>query len=906
MQIELETRDTHLSDRLDQTRRQSIHRLGDYLQTPKERMMREHQVDVMQSFYKFLTDGGTSGYISLPTGSGKTGLAAELIRVLGLKTVILSPTQTILEQTHTQVTQKFAPEIDITNYYGQEKDLSGKVLNTTYQSMMLLLDNDQIDPEDIELLICDEAHTALGEQRHEIFRKFPNALKIGLTATPYFAQLEGYKQRGLVEEGEAWTGLFRNLIHEMTLEEGIERGILSPLEVYLLRTNVSVGDVRIQSTGEYSRAQLERWLRVKARDYLAVAMIAGVNRLPPGIKLSQTQAEEVEAIHQKIARQPTVIFGLSIDHIEKLRQKLMDAGRYSTFTVHSGVNPDERVRVLKSFNSGMIDTILAVDTLRLGWDAPIVRNGIFLAPTHSGIVAVQELGRILRPSPETGKESALAIQFIDDFQKMLQGPVLIPQIFDPFYVLRGTQTGLEAKKAGEAASTKKEVPKITFSGLEIDSIIQHAKTQELLQTRFTQADTLESAQIVDKFIEDVKMNNPDFNFLDICKKLAEQLPYFVRETKQLQTLQAISSIDTNVSNAGKKVMLFLYMKTLLIAIDPYLKGDRDFDEDIFHSAVKNVWENLDKLTSKYALNTQIHTLSERGAAGHISSLANIPLTWVLASKQMGFTSRVTEEFEAAGVNLTEKQINALAAELSSQTGIEAGPIVSYINYRIYLGKISEEAGDDEEEVMNLLLGDDLEEAVQGLKVEERSVINMRYGLGLSREMTLGEIGSELGISKEAVRQRKAKGLYHLREFYPSRKKLLVYIDPNYPQLEKVEELRRGSFLPQLEDQPRLTVLRREVITKAGYKVLESRMKYRYTSMSLYEVLKDDLSLHLMRHGNIRNIADLLKKTDEELVKIPEISPEFVQEIRACIDRFLKREKKVETIADQLIRAGQFN
>lgn len=908
MLSELEIRDDDLSDRLDQTRRQSIHRLEDYLQTPAERKLREHQVDVMQSFHKFLRSGGTSGYISLPTGSGKTGLAAEFIRVLGLKTVILSPTQTILEQTHTQVTQKFAPEADITNYYAQEKDLSGKVLNTTYQSMMLLLDNDQIAPENIELLICDEAHTALGEQRHTIFRKFPNALMIGLTATPYFAQLEGYRQRGLVEEGESWTGLFKNLIHEMTLEEGIERGILSPLEVHLLRTNIQVGDVQIQSTGEYNKTSLERWLRVQARDYLAVAMIAGADKLPPGIKLSQTQAEEVEAIHEKIRRQPTVIFGLSIDHIEDLKHKLMDAGRYSTFTVHSGVDPEKRAGILKSFSEGMIDNVLAVDVLRLGWDAPIVRTGIFLSHTRSGIVAVQEIGRILRPSPETGKERALAIQLVDDFQNMAQAPILIPNIFDPYYVLKGTQTGLETSKAGPG--TKRDVPKITFSGLEIDSIIQETRTQDLLQTRFSQADTLEVAQIIDNLIEDIKLKNPDFSFLDVCKELSNQLPYQVRNERQLQTLQAISSIDTNVSSAGKKAILFLYMKTILSALEPYFKGDKDWDQDILHSAISNIFENITGLTSKYALPTQIHSLSQRGAAKFISSLENIPQTWVVASKHHELTSMVTEEFEISGLNLTEKQINALAEELSSKTCIEAGPIVTYINYRIYLGKISEETGDDtEEEVMNLSLRDDLEKVMQKLKGTERLAIKMKYGLSsiADGEMSYKKIGDILGCTSQYSSMLEAKGLRHLRNPRLSRI-LWVYINPNYPPLEKVEELRRGSFLPQLEEQPLRTVPRREVTTKAGYKVLESRMKYRYSSMSFWEagILGPFSNLNQsLLVGKITNMADLLEKTNTELLAIDGVNPENVHEIRSRIELFLKRENEVKTIADQLIEAENF-
>src|SRR3989344_4088989 len=122
----------------ESTHKKAVDRLGQYLQTPEEKILRDHQVDVMQSLYEFLSSGRTAGYISLPPGSGKTVIATELARALGLKTVILSPTRPILTQTH-KTFEKYSPNIQVANYYSKEKNLNGDVINTTYKSFLTLI-----------------------------------------------------------------------------------------------------------------------------------------------------------------------------------------------------------------------------------------------------------------------------------------------------------------------------------------------------------------------------------------------------------------------------------------------------------------------------------------------------------------------------------------------------------------------------------------------------------------------------------------------------------------------------------------------------------------------------------------------------------------------------------------------
>lgn len=125
---------------LELARMQALSRLNVALQSPEETVLREHQISMVAALHAFLESGKTSGYMSEPTGSGKSVVEVKLAELLGLKTIILSPTQQILLQTY-DAAKKFTPNLNITNYYAREKDLAGDVINTTYQSIPSLVES---------------------------------------------------------------------------------------------------------------------------------------------------------------------------------------------------------------------------------------------------------------------------------------------------------------------------------------------------------------------------------------------------------------------------------------------------------------------------------------------------------------------------------------------------------------------------------------------------------------------------------------------------------------------------------------------------------------------------------------------------------------------------------------------
>lgn len=798
---------------LELARMQALSRLDVALQSSQESVLREHQISMVAALHAFLESGETAGHMSEPTGVGKSAVMVRTAELLGLKTVILSPTQQILEQTHREA-KKFAPSLNITSYYQKEHDLSGTAINTTYQSMSEILNNrkgggrrkgketEGFNPEDIGLLLCDEVDLALGEARHTIFREFPNAIKIGMTATPYFGALEGYKRRGIVDEEEEWTGLFTNLIHEMTLEEAIEREILTHLDVHLLKTDTVVSDIQVLSNGEYRESDVKRHFDQLSRNALAIAMVAGVDHLPHGVNLSDAQKQEIKNIHEKIKGKRTVIFAIDIDHAERLTKQLKEQG-IAVEAVHSKM--DQRVETLMAHKQGDTPVVVGVDILGRGWDSPETEVGIFLRPTYSGIVAGQQLGRILRQSEETGKTKAIAIQLVDQFTQRRNAPVLIPDIFDPEYVLRGTQTGFGPSGSSIKISEPREKPIVTFSGMNIEFVVEEAKSRELLKTRFIQGSLEESTKFFRKLVEDIKADNPEMGTYELFKTIAAQLPQRIPFKAQEKTLEAIASIDENTRRLGQETFLFLNMKTLLTVVNSYfieeIDGQEDCDEMI-HAATVSVLEKLSNLRPNLAISQQVHNAATNGVAEYLGKRDNMPAAWI---KEVGDRQLISEKIKEALAEdvekLTDERIDNLSEEVSREIGVSQERLRDYLIYirlinRRDKGVLILEDSTASEAVGNQLKRN-MEEVLETITYREKRVLELRYGLEDGRERNLEEVGREFGVTRERIRQIEAKALRKLR--HPTRsRRLHDYRDEDPGQIGYIKHTpeRRREVRPQ--------------------------------------------------------------------------------------------------------------
>ncbi len=691
---------SHVDNPLTSIRLNARDKLRTYLNNSQESHLRNYQLSTLDSLLKFFEAGESEGYISVPTSFGKTIVATELAHVLGLNTLILSPTLLILEQTQ-KTAHRFNKTINMTKYYSEQKDLSGTVINTTYQSVFNLLAKKELDGEKIELVICDEVHTALGEKRHTLFKHFPHALMIGLTATPYFTPLEGYKIRGLLKEDDRVVGLCENLIHEMSLEEGMEQAILEKCEVYLIQSHQHVEHITMQGD-DYNKALLEQQLNKEARNYYVIGLLAGLDQIPKHVTFKPEQIEIFIRLQKKIKGKRTAIFGLSIKHIEDLAKQLRERN-ISAETIHGNKKNRERNDILERHASGMTQVLLGVDILRLGWDSPATEVGIYMAPTLSGIVAMQEFGRILRKSEATGKNKAIAIQIVDEFTDQKQSPILIPNLFDPNYVLRGTQEG----KQYDTTKTSKNIQEsaITFTGMSLEPIIERFATQALLQQRFSTASVEETYQILENLIRDIRIKNPSLSAYELYKELAEKLPGRMSYEFQIRARQAVASIDTNTVLLGKQTIVLTHIKSILSAISPYIFEEREENDDLIQEVILGIYERLDSDLKNHQ-NPQMSSLIYKKAR-------------LIADRFVELKSIPVDNFDD------------LTLTIADQTN----RITTYI---------------------------DIQKSLKKLTPQEQKAVKIGHDFHTAPYTELSDVANELGISRQRVQQIRDVGLSKIR------------------------------------------------------------------------------------------------------------------------------------------------
>ncbi len=768
--------------------------------------LRSDQMDAMHSLREFFAGDKSAGYMSLPTGYGKTAIFTQLTEALGMRTIVLSPTRKILSRTRESFGE-FSPDVEVGNYFSEDKNTTGQVINTTYQSLPNLIEGGEINPDEIDLIICDEVHTALGEQRYSLFRNFPNALKIGLTATPYFNQLDGYKERGIVKDNEQWTGIFENLIHEMSLEEAMERGFLAKLDINLLKTGVDVGSVQIDSKGNYNEQDIKRYLDKQVRNDLTLAILKGIESLPAGVSFDPEQMEQITQLHQRADGKKTAIFGFSVEHIKNLAELLRKNG-ISAQAVYGSLPFKKQAEIFDSYESGDTQVILGVDLLNLGWDSPKTAVGIFLAPTQSGIVAVQQLGRILRTDPS--KEEAIAIQMVDEYRLLHQSPILIPDIFDPYYVLRGTQQGKEKSTDKYDVKQKSDSP-ITISGYRVDTLVNRAKSVEILRSRFKKSSIEEINTAVDSILAEVYKEDVPLSTHEFLKKINTAIPFRIPQEAAELALQAIASIDSNKAALGKKAIVFLYAGTILSGIDRFLSKDADENDEICQAAVERVLSGLLTKNQKRVASGSIYAAAERGAAEYIAQKRNMPPTWILDDKNHSIINSALLDFSINRPQ-SNREWEERISHLRNLTGISSKNLMEYFKYAFGKGDNTDEIDDSTEAngftfASQLNRQDVITDILTTLTPRERFVLKERFGLNEDTPKTLEQVAIMLNVTKERIRQIEAKALRKMR--HPTRSRKLINIlsgDTQIWQREVPDQSyqTKRTILPKSEDAENLT------------------------------------------------------------------------------------------------------
>lgn len=229
------------------------------------------------------------------------------------------------------------------------------------------LDLADLDPSKFDMVIVDEFHHAGPETQtyaRLLAHLHPKVL-LGLTATPERA------------DGQSILQWFDGRIAvELRLWEALERNLLAPFQYFGVHDGTDLSSIR--------------WKRGTSYDAAALTNLYTGHDARLRIVL-QTLLDKVT----DVSRMRALGFCVSIDHAEFMSRRFNEAGIPSC-PVTSRTSPHDRRRALEALRRREINAVFTVDLFNEGVDVPEIDTVLFLRPTESATVFLQQLGRGLR------------------------------------------------------------------------------------------------------------------------------------------------------------------------------------------------------------------------------------------------------------------------------------------------------------------------------------------------------------------------------------------------------------------------------------------------------------------------------------------------------------------------------
>src|SRR5215218_5581440 len=307
-----------------------------------------------------------------PTASGKTIAAAgfvEAARTLGV--LILTHRRLLVSQFTRDLTaegygERLTPAVD----RGTTPTVDNPLTVQTYAWFARHVGD--VDPGAYHLVICDEAHTALGEKTSAAIRRFPEPIYVGMTATEQ-----------LIAKQVA--DVFPASVDDLPLPEAARRGLIAPIRCLRVPPAAAIHSVPIVG-GDFDEAALAAVLDHQALNQAAASLY-----------------------RDRFDSTPGIVYAAGVDHAYNLAQEFRAAGLKAEAV--SGRTPLVRLaEILAAYERAEIDILINAQLLAEGWNSPRATVCMHLAPTASRRVYQQRIGRIMRMHPR--KEAGVVVDFV--------------------------------------------------------------------------------------------------------------------------------------------------------------------------------------------------------------------------------------------------------------------------------------------------------------------------------------------------------------------------------------------------------------------------------------------------------------------------------------------------------------
>ena len=221
-------------------------------------------------------------------------------------------------------------------------------------------------------MICDEAHTALGEKTSAAIRSFSEPVYIGMTATEQLI-------------AKQVSDVFPASVDDLPLADAARRGLIAPLRCLRVPPAAAINSVPIVG-GDFEERALAAALDHSALNQAAASLY-----------------------RERFGTTPGIVYAAGVEHAYNLAQEFRAAGLKAE-AVSGKTPPVKLAETLAAYERGEINVLINAQLLAEGWNSPRATVCFHLAPTASRRVYQQRIGRIMRM--HSRKEAGVVVDFV--------------------------------------------------------------------------------------------------------------------------------------------------------------------------------------------------------------------------------------------------------------------------------------------------------------------------------------------------------------------------------------------------------------------------------------------------------------------------------------------------------------
>jgi ribonuclease E len=353
-----------------------------------------------------------------PTASGKTIAAAGFVEA--------ARTEGVLILTHRRLlVDQFRRELKEHGYGDRITDVilgdakpgtSSPITIQTYAWFARHVD--EVSRTAYQLVICDEAHTALGEKTSAAIRRFHEPIYVGMTATEELI-------------AKQVSDVFPASVDDLPLSDAARRGLIAPLRSLRVPPVAAINSVPIVG-GDFEERAL-----AAALDHEALNMAAAT------------------LYRERFGDTPGIVYAAGVEHAYNLATAFRAAG-IKAEAVSGRTPPAKLAQILAAYERGEIDVLINAMLLAEGWNSPRATVVMHLAPTASRRVYQQRIGRIMRIHPR--KEAGIVVDFVPKGATHNERVVSLHSLLDADFYREGARVTPAPRRRMQRRARRKLTP----------------------------------------------------------------------------------------------------------------------------------------------------------------------------------------------------------------------------------------------------------------------------------------------------------------------------------------------------------------------------------------------------------------------------------------------------------------